>query len=471
MNLTVLRLNPSQNNLQVDAGLLRKFNISGPRYTSYPTADRFVEAFDEAAYRSWLAKRNVGGITRSLALYVHLPFCDTICYYCGCNKIVTKDHGRSAKYLKYLGREIRLQSAELGGRRRVTQMHWGGGTPTFLSEAELSELMQMIRESFELDPHGEYSIEVDPRKVGEEKVALLGALGMNRISVGVQDFNPEVQRAVNRIQSVEETTAVIEAARKHGFKSVNIDLIYGLPKQTLQGFSDTLAQVIACSPDRIALYNYAHLPAVFKPQRRILDADMPQPEVKLQLMINAIETLLAAGYVYIGMDHFSKPDDDLAVAQRQGRLYRNFQGYSTYGDCDLIGLGVSAIGKIGPTYSQNVRTLEEYYDRLDSGLLPVMRGIEVTADDLVRRAVIQALSCHFELSMEAIGIAHLIDFNSYFAAELAELREYAKDGLVEIDGDWIVVTPKGRLLVRILCMVFDKYLRQASRRASYSKVI
>jgi len=270
---------------------------------------------------------------------------------------------------------------------------------------------------------------------------------------------------------VEETTTVIEAARKHGFKSVNIDLIYGLPKQTLAGFAATLAQVIACSPDRIALYNYAHLPAVFKPQRRILDADIPQPEVKLQLMVSAIETLLAAGYVYIGMDHFSKPDDDLAVAQRQGRLYRNFQGYSTYGDCDLIGLGVSSIGKIGPTYSQNVRTLEEYYDRIDSGMLPVMRGIEVTADDLVRRAVIQALSCHFELSMEAIGIAHLIDFRSYFATELAQLREYANDGLVEIDGDWIVVTPRGRLLVRILCMVFDKYLRQASQRASYSKVI
>ncbi|MCX7144610.1 MAG: oxygen-independent coproporphyrinogen III oxidase, partial [Proteobacteria bacterium] len=349
--------------------------------------------------------------------------------------------------------------------------HWGGGTPTFLSEGELTELMQMIREGFDLDPNGEHSIEVDPRKVGEQKVALLGELGMNRISVGVQDFNPEVQRAINRIQSVEETIEVIEAARKHGFKSVNTDLIYGLPKQTLAGFGETLAQVIKCSPDRIALYNYAHLPAVFKPQRRILDADMPQPEVKLQLMISAIETLLAAGYIYIGMDHFSKPDDDLAVAQRQGRLYRNFQGYSTYGDCDLIGLGVSAIGKIGPTYCQNVRTLEEYYDRLDNDLLPVMRGIEVTADDLVRRAVIQALSCHFELSMEAIGIAHLIDFKSYFAVELEELRSYAKDGLVEIDGDWIVVTPSGRLLVRILCMVFDKYLRQASRRASYSKVI
>ena len=456
---------------EVDPDLLRKFDRPGPSYTSYPTADRLVEAFGPDQYRLSLEKRVIGGFRRPLSLYVHLPFCDTICYYCGCNKIVTKDHGRSAKYLKYLGREIRMQSAELGGRRRVTQMHWGGGTPTFLSEAELTELMQMLRDGFELDPHGEHSIEVDPRKVGEQKIALLGELGMNRISVGVQDFNPEVQRAVNRIQSVEETTAVIEAARKHGFKSVNIDLIYGLPKQTLPGFSETLTRVIECSPDRIALYNYAHLPAVFKPQRRILDADIPQPEVKLQLMINAIETLLDAGYVYIGMDHFSKPDDDLAVAQRQGRLYRNFQGYSTYGDCDLIGLGVSAIGKIGPTYCQNVRTLEEYYDRLDNDLLPVMRGIEVTADDLVRRAVIQALSCHFELSMEAIGIAHLIDFQSYFSAELAELREYARDGLVEIDGDWIVVTPRGRLLVRILCMVFDKYLRQASRRASYSKVI
>lgn len=464
-------MNPAQNKLQIDSALLRKFDVSGPRYTSYPTADRFVEAFDEITYRGWLAKRNVGGISHALSLYVHLPFCDTVCYYCGCNRIITANHGRSTKYVEYLSREIRLQSGQLRDRRRVRQMHWGGGTPTFLDETELSGLMRVLREHFEFDPGGENSIEVDPRKLGDEKVALLTDLGFNRISLGVQDFDSAVQLAVNRIQTVEETARVVAAARRHGFRSVNIDLIYGLPKQHPAGFARTLDQVITCAPERIALYSYAHLPALFKPQRRILDADLPAPEVKLELLMTGIQKLLAAGYVYIGMDHFALPADDLAVAQRQGRLYRSFQGYSTFGEADLIGMGVSAIGKIGPTYSQNVKTLDEYYDRIERGQLPVMRGIELTADDLLRRAVIQALSCHFEVSMEAFESAHLIDFRSYFRAELRELLAYAADGLVEVDGDWVTVTPKGRLLVRVLCMVFDKYLRQVTERARYSKVI
>jgi oxygen-independent coproporphyrinogen-3 oxidase len=457
--------------LAVDPDLVRKYGGSGPRYTSYPTADQFVEAFDAGAYRHWLRNRNVGGFARALALYVHLPFCDTICYYCACNKVVTRDHRRSAAYVEHLGREIALVAGHLGGDRRVTQMHWGGGTPTFLADAELAALMAMLRSSFDFSRECEQAIEVDPRRVTPERVALLAELGFNRISIGVQDFDPQVQRAVNRIQSVEETDAVIRAARRHGFRSVNVDLIYGLPKQTLEGFARTLALVIESGADRIALYSYAHLPTLFKPQRRLFEAELPVPEVKLALLAMAIERLQDAGYVYIGMDHFAKPGDDLAVAQRQGRLTRNFQGYSSGGDADIVALGVSAISKLGPVYAQNVKTLDEYYERLDRGALPVLRGVELDADDLARRAVIQALACHFEVSKESISIAHLLDFDRYFEPELEALEEHQADGLVNLGDEWISVTPNGRLLVRVLCMVFDKYLRAARRRAQYSKVI
>ncbi len=457
--------------LVIDPGSIRKYGGSGPRYTSYPTADRFVEAFDAAAYRHWLRNRNVGGFARPLGLYVHLPFCGTICYYCACNKIVTKDHGRSAKYLKYLQREIRILADCLGDDRAIGQMHWGGGTPTFLSDAELDELMRMLQSEFDFAASGEYAIEIDPRTVTQERVALLARLGFDRMSLGVQDFDPEVQRAIHRVQGFDETQAVIRAARQHGFRSVNVDLIYGLPKQTLEGFSRTLDQVIRCDPDRIALYSYAHLPTLFKPQRRIAEADMPPPETKLELLTTAISRLDSAGYAYIGMDHFAKPEDDLAVAQRQGRLTRNFQGYSAAGDADILGLGVSAISTVGPVHAQNVKTLDEYYGRLDSGALPVMRGIELGADDLVRRAVIQALACHFEVSKEAIAIAHLIDFDRYFSVELAELKEMEKESLVTVSHEWITVTPQGRLLVRAICAVFDRYLRADHARSRYSKII
>jgi oxygen-independent coproporphyrinogen-3 oxidase len=457
--------------LIIDADLIRKYGGNGPRYTSYPTADRFVEAFDAEAYAQWLKSRNVGGFARPLGLYVHLPFCGTICYYCACNKIVTKDHGRSAKYLKYLQREIRLLAERLGEDRAVSQMHWGGGTPTFLADAELAELMRMLHSEFDFAAGGEYAIEVDPRTVTPERVELLARLGFNRISLGVQDFNPEVQRAIHRIQGFEETRAVIGAARAHGFRSVNVDLIYGLPKQTLEGFERTLGLVTGCSPDRVALYSYAHLPAQFKPQRRIAEADMPAPETKLRLLTAAIERLESEGYTYIGMDHFAKPDDDLALAQRQGRLTRNFQGYSSSGDSDILGLGVSAIGTVGPAYAQNFRTLDEYYATLDHGVLPVMRGIELNADDLLRRAVIQALACHFEVSKEAISIAHLVEFDRVFALEMEDLKRMEQESLVTLNDEWISVTPRGRLIVRAVCMVFDRYLRAGRARASYSKVI
>lgn len=461
----------SQTDLIFDPELIRRFDINGPRYTSYPTADRFVEAFDARALQDWLAKRAIGGVSRPLSLYFHIPFCNTICYYCACNKIITKDHGRSAKYLKYLDKEIGLQAQHLGGSRQVTQLHLGGGTPTFLSHDEMRQLMASVRSRFTLVPNGEYSIEVDPRKVDFETVRLLAELGFNRMSVGVQDFNPEVQMAVNRVQSIEETKLVMDAARANGFKSISMDLIYGLPKQNVISFNRTLEQVLELSPDRISLYSYAHLPGLFKPQRRINVVELPNADSKLQILQLAIRRLTEAGYVYIGMDHFAKPGDELTVAQRQGRLHRNFQGYSTQAECDLLAFGVSAIGKIGPVYSQNVKTLDEYYDALDRNELPVLRGVELTADDLLRRSIIQALMCHFELSIESIEIAHLIKFRDYFADELDDLRVMEEAGLVSIADDWISVMPAGRMLVRGIAMVFDRYLRSDRERARYSKVI
>ncbi len=351
------------------------------------------------------------------------------------------------------------------------QLHWGGGTPTFLSNDEMRRLMDLIQSQFRLLPNGEYSIEVDPRKVDAATVQLLGELGFNRMSVGVQDFDVAVQQAVNRVQSLEETELVIQAARASGFKSVSVDLIYGLPKQNVISFNRTLEEVIRISPDRLSIYNYAHLPALAKPQRRISEADLPSPDAKLPILQLAIRRLTEAGYVFIGMDHFAKPDDELAVAQRQGRLHRNFQGYSTYADADLLAFGVSAISKVGPTYCQNVKTLDEYYDALDRGVLPVMRGLELTSDDLLRRSIIQALMCHFELSFEAFEVAHLIDFKTYFAPELAALRDMENAGLLEIGEQWITVLPRGRMLVRAIAMVFDRYLRSDRERARYSKVI
>ena len=467
-------MNYAKDNLIFDPAIIRRFDVNGPRYTSYPTADRFVEAFDSDAAKLWLGKRNIGGITNPLSLYFHIPFCNTICYYCACNKIITKDHGRSAKYLKYLAKELDLQAASLegvDGEHEVIQLHWGGGTPTFLSHDEMRQLMAETRKHFKLLDGGEYSIEVDPRKVDAETVALLGELGFNRMSVGVQDFDERVQVAINRVQSEEETYNVIKAARASGFKSVSVDLIYGLPYQSVLGFNRTLELVLAMDPDRLSIYNYAHLPSLFKPQRRISEPDLPSGETKLQILALAIKKLTEAGYVFIGMDHFAKPDDEMAIAQRQGRLHRNFQGYSTYADCDMLSFGISSISKVGPTYNQNVKTLDEYYDRLDAQMLPVFRGIELNADDILRRSIIQALMCHFELSIESIESAHLIDFKTYFAAELEDMKEMEAAGLLKVDNEWITVLPPGRMLVRVISMVFDRYLRAARERTRYSKVI
>jgi len=454
-----------------DPALLRRFDIPGPRYTSYPTADRFVEAFGAAEFSEALAARHAAVASASLSLYVHLPFCNTVCYYCACNKVITKDRSKSAEYIQYVEREADLVSTRLTGSREIEQLHFGGGTPTFLSNEELEQLMAVLALRFPLAERGEFSIEVDPRTTPPDKVATLGRLGFNRISIGVQDFDPDVQKAVNRLQSFEMTQATVEAARTAQFKSINLDLIYGLPKQNRETFARTLDKVMVLSPERIALYHYAHLPDRFKPQRRINSEEVPNSEEKMHIMLDAIKRLTAAGYQYIGMDHFAKASDDLAKAQRQGRLHRNFQGYSTRPDCDLIGLGVSAISKIGPTYSQNVRTLDEYYDLLRQGMLPTVRGVVLDRDDILRRNVIMALMCHFEVSKEAIETTHTIKFDEYFKLELAELRQFVDEGLVEITPEWVSVTPRGKLLIRAIAMTFDRYLRADERARRYSKIV
>ena len=454
-----------------DPQLIRKYDGLGPRYTSYPTADRFDERFDAAQYIDALEVRNETRPAHPLSLYVHLPFCNTICYYCGCNKIITANRTRSARYVQYLEREIGIVAALVDGDPPVSQLHWGGGTPTFLAREEMSALMIALRSRFRFVPDSEMSIEVDPRKVEPDTVAFLAELGFNRISIGIQDFDPAVQQAVNRIQSEAETRAVIDAARAWGFVSINVDLIYGLPRQTVEGFDRTLDKVIAAAPDRIALYSYAHVPHLFKTQGQIVAAELPSADVKLEILGLAIHRLCDAGYVYIGMDHFARPHDELAVAQRERKLHRNFQGYSTRPDCDLLGFGISSIGKVGNSYVQNVKALDAYYPMLDAAALPVMRGVALDADDLLRRDVIQRLMCDFELDFATIERAHDIRFAEYFATELADLLLLADDGLVRLDGRALRVTPAGRLLVRTIAMPFDRRLRVARERGRYSRVI
>ncbi len=458
--------------LQFDADLLRRYDKSGPRYTSYPTAVQFHPGFDEAQYRAVAQATNTEQPARPLSLYFHLPFCDTVCFYCACNKVITKNRAHAAPYLAHVFREIALQGALFDRARPVEQLHWGGGTPTFISHEQMRALMQATREHFSLrdDDSGEYSIEIDPREVKTDTIALLRELGFNRMSLGVQDFEPRVQRAVNRIQSEDETLAALQSARDHGFKSVNMDLIYGLPLQTVESFARTLDKIIAAGPDRLSVFNYAHLPELFKTQRQIKAEDLPSAQAKLDILQLTIELLTGAGYVYIGMDHFARPDDELAVAQREGTLYRNFQGYSTHADADLVGIGVTSIGKVGDSYSQNQRTLDDYASALDAGRLPIMRGIVLTADDKLRREVITQLICHFRLSFAAIEGKYQIAFGDYFAQELDDLAAMQADGLLDMDARGITVRPAGMLLIRNICMVFDRYLRGPSAQR-YSKVI
>ena len=457
--------------ISFDLGLIRRYDQSGPRYTSYPTAVEFDERFDEAAYKAACARSNLSG--RPLSLYFHLPFCDTVCFYCACNKIATKDRSLAPPYLERLHKEIAMQSALFDRHRVVEQLHWGGGTPTFLSHDQMQGLMDQTRRHFTLadDAVGEFSIEIDPREADAATVALLRRIGFNRMSLGVQDFDPRVQAAVNRIQTEAETLEVLDAARAQGFRSISLDLIYGLPLQTAASFLSTLDRIIELTPDRISVFNYAHLPTRFKAQRRINETDLPAPEVKLEILQSTIARLGEAGYVYIGMDHFARPDDELAQAQRAGTLYRNFQGYSTHADCDLIGLGVTSIGKVDNTYGQNRRELDEYYADLDADRLPVFRGLTLNRDDLIRRDVITRLICNFQLSMPAVEAAWDIVFADYFADALKRLEVMVGDGLLQIEDGTIRILPRGRLLVRNICMAFDAYLANKSGPIGFSKVI
>ena len=453
--------------------LLTRFDVPGPRYTSYPTADRFVEAFGESQYVQALQMRQSGAFGQQLplSLYVHIPFCESLCYYCACNKIITKHKERAADYLRYLSKEVELHTLHLGQGQAVSQLHLGGGTPTFLSDAQLRQLMAMLRQNFDFVPGGEYSVEVDPRTVTEQRLAVLAELGFNRLSFGVQDFDTAVQKAVHRLQPAEQVFALVDASRRLGFESVNVDLIYGLPLQTPESFDRTLAQVNRLRPDRIALYAYAHLPERFKPQRRIHANELPTGAAKVAMLSRSLDALTDAGYVYIGMDHFALPDDALAVAKRQGRLHRNFQGYSTQADCDLIALGVSSIGRIGSTYSQNAKTMEEYCDLLDQGHFPVVRGLALTRDDLIRRSVIMAIMCQGHLQYEAINLAWLIDFKTLFAKEMAQLQEMQAQGLVTLSAAGIQVTAIGWFFVRGVAMVFDRYVQADRNRSRFSKII
>jgi oxygen-independent coproporphyrinogen-3 oxidase len=453
-------------NIEISEELIRRFDALGPRYTSYPTADRFNDKFDERSYIKYLEEPS----SVPLSIYVHLPFCASICYYCGCNKIITKDHGRSAKYLRYLDKEMAMVASHLHGERKVVQLHLGGGTPTFLSDEELHELMSMLRKHFDFASDAELAIEIDPRTVNNTMLSMLAGLGFNRTSLGVQDFDPEVQKAVNRIQPVEMVEHAITASRAANFVSVNFDLIYGLPKQNLESFSHTLDTVIHLSPDRIALYNYAHLPARFKPQRRINEEDLPHAEERLQIFLMSLRRLLDAGYVYIGLDHFAKPDDELTKAQASKTLHRNFQGYTTRAECDLIGLGLSSIGKVGRSYSQSVRTLEGYYEKLDANQLPIEKGFELNMDDVLRRQIIMNFMCSEPIDFAKINKIYHIDIIEYFKIELTSLQQFQEAGLINVDTNAIAVTPKGRMFVRAVGMVFDKYLQQATT-AQYSKLI
>ena len=463
-----------QNIAAFDPGLIARYDVNGPRYTSYPAAPQFHAGFGEAQLRAAAHASNEDPIPRPLSLYVHVPFCLSPCFYCGCTRIITRDKGRTPIYMQRLFREIELTAPLFDRDRSVLQLHFGGGTPNFLDAGQMSELLETLAQhfSFSRDPRREFGIELDPRFCDAAYVRALAPLGFNRVSVGIQDFDPQVQAAVNRIQSVAQTRAVLDAARESGFRSTSVDLIYGLPKQTLAGFARTLDEVIALQPDRVAAYAYAHLPKLFKAQNQIHAADLPDTATRLRLLGLTVEKLTDAGYRYIGMDHFARADDELARALEAGTLQRNFQGYSTFGGCDLIGLGMSAISHVGASFSQNARDLPDYYAALDAGRLPVMRGLALNEDDVIRADAITHLMCNGHLDIAAFEARHSLDFQAYFAATLRSLRKLARDDLVQITPQSLLVSARGRYLLRHVAMCFDAYLaHEATPAVRYSRAL
>ncbi|MEO5371295.1 MAG: oxygen-independent coproporphyrinogen III oxidase [Magnetococcus sp. DMHC-1] len=457
-----------------DRALIDRYDRSGPRYTSYPTAPHFTDQFGLEAFRSNITASALQNPERPISLYVHVPFCDTVCYYCACNKVVTPDRSRAIPYLSYLAKEVAMVGSLFDRRRSVVQLHFGGGNPTYLNLDQMTRLLDVIRSSFTLvdDAEGEFGIEVDPREVPRGTVGTLRKLGFNRISIGVQDLDPKVQKAVNRLQPQAMNQHVVAEAREAGFQSINLDLIYGLPFQSVESFLTTVKTVVHdLDPDRLAIFNYAHLPQYFSPQRRINADDLPSAEVKLQILEQTIRFLTENGYVYVGMDHFAKPDNELAVAQRQGVLHRNFQGYTTHAECDLVGLGITAISQVGESYAQNLKDLDSYYQRLDQGELTVFRGLQLSRDDLIRRDVIMRLICDFQLDRAAVETRHGLVFEDYFSTGMESLHTMIREGLLEEDGRLLRVTPGGRLLIRNICMAFDWYLSNVEQKKSFSKTI
>jgi oxygen-independent coproporphyrinogen-3 oxidase len=459
------------NLIKWDLELIKRYDLSGPRYTSYPTAVQFDPELSPADLVA--TGQSSADQTSPLSLYVHIPFCEHVCYYCACNKVITRNRKKAQPYLETVYREMAQLSKLYSNDRTVTQLHWGGGTPTFISDQQMVELMLEMRKNFKLldDDSGDYSIEIDPREASLETIRVLREIGFNRISLGLQDIDPKVQEAVNRIQSVEQTAAILEEARRLGFRSLNLDLIYGLPYQTLEGFNATLDKVIEMNPDRLSVFNYAHLPDRFRPQRHIQEETLPSPETKLAILESTINKLLEAGYVYIGMDHFAKPDDELSVAQRTGNLHRNFQGYTTHAECDLVAMGVSAISQIGSVYYQNEHEMQAYSNAVEANSHAIKRGVCLTQDDIIRRHVITHLICHFELDKTSVAKQFDIDFDTYFADSLAELEAFSKDGLINLNPDSIEVTPAGRLLIRRVCMAFDAYIPKEQNTQRFSRII
>jgi len=455
--------------LEFNPSLLRKYDVRGPRYTSYPTAPQFTEDFTAADYAE--KAQQVGRKKAPLSLYVHIPFCNTICFYCGCNKVITANYKRAESYLDFLEIEMQMQ-AKWFADREVTQLHFGGGTPTYLNEDDLRRVMGDLGRHFRLSdaPEREFSIEIDPRTVSREKLEVLAELGFNRMSLGVQDFDPNVQKAVNRIQSIEQTKAVLDVGRELGFRSTNVDLIYGLPKQTLESFEQTLDTVISMRPERLAVYSYAHMPQLFKTQKQINEADLPSADDKLDLLELTINAFTDAGYQYIGMDHFALPSDELAVALKEGTLQRNFQGYSTHAELDMLSLGVSSIGFLDDTYTQNSRDINEYQQTLAEGRLPIMRGSTLTQEDKLRRRVIQDIMCQGILRFKEVEDEFGIVFMEHFGKEIGEMTELMADALILLGADELRVTRKGRLFLRNIAMVFDEYLSTDGPQR-YSKAI
>lgn len=452
--------------------LIKRYDKAGPRYTSYPTANLFHDEFSSDDYRAAVERSNNEVNPKPLSLYFHIPFCDTVCFYCACNKIVTKMRDRATPYLEHLFREIEMQGGLYARSRPVDQLHWGGGTPTFLNHGQMRSLMEKTGQHFTLmdNDEGEYSIEIDPREIDPEGVHFLREIGFNRMSLGIQDFDPKVQKAVNRIQSEEITFAAIEAAREAKFKSVSVDLIYGLPFQSVDSFLVTLEKIMQARPDRFSVFNYAHLPSLFMPQRRINEEELPSAAEKLEILQSVIHFLTEQGYVYVGMDHFARPDDELVIAQDKGLLYRNFQGYSTHADCDMVAMGVTAISQVNDIYSQNVRDEDSYYQMIDEGKLPLMRGLRLTADDMLRRELITQLICNFKLDINQFMTKQGIVFGEYFEDEIKQLKIMQNDGLLKIDQDSITILPPGRLLIRNICMSFDAHLND-NQKNRFSKVI